>query len=192
METKREGFFGTDNLHRAGWAALIGLSGFLGVLAYQQVFGPQKVVVETNAASEPQTKSTPITAKTSEQLGSPLLQRDGPLKAQQSVKWQAATVTHKESLSAPVVNKPQKEAIPEAVIAPTGYQPKVWQVEVTVTDEMFTEVVMPPGVRFSVYCAGEGLEKVFWRNGPQDGLIQRCGTGVGENLIVDPDFRTVN
>ena len=46
MTTKREGFFGTDNLHRAGWTALIGLFGFVGGLAYQKINGPQKVVVE--------------------------------------------------------------------------------------------------------------------------------------------------
>lgn len=63
MAMKREGFFGTDNLHRAGWAALIGLAGFLGALTYHEVFGPQKVVVETIATPGPPaqitTESTP-------------------------------------------------------------------------------------------------------------------------------------
>ncbi len=53
MTTKREGFFGTDNLHRAGWAALVGIAGFLGALVYQKINGPQKVVVES--MSLPQT-----------------------------------------------------------------------------------------------------------------------------------------
>lgn len=52
---KKDGFWGTDNLHRAGWAALIGLAGFLGALAYQKLFGPQKVVIDTSAI-----KSKPI------------------------------------------------------------------------------------------------------------------------------------
>jgi hypothetical protein len=46
MTTKREGFFGTDNLHRAGWTAAIAIAGFVGALVYQKVFGPQKVVIE--------------------------------------------------------------------------------------------------------------------------------------------------
>lgn len=46
MAIKREGFFGTDNLHRAGWTVVVALAGFVGALIYQKVFGPQKVVVE--------------------------------------------------------------------------------------------------------------------------------------------------
>lgn len=62
MTTKREGFFGTDNLHRAGWAALIGLAGFFGALIYQKAYGPQKVVVD---ASNYPHQSGQITAEVS-------------------------------------------------------------------------------------------------------------------------------
>ena len=62
MATKKDGFFGTDNLHRAGWAALIGLAGFLGALLYQKAFGPQKVVVE---AMPPASEPSQVTAEVS-------------------------------------------------------------------------------------------------------------------------------
>jgi len=47
MADKREGFFGTDNLHRAGWTVAIGIAGFVGAMLYQIVYGPQRVVVES-------------------------------------------------------------------------------------------------------------------------------------------------
>lgn len=47
MADKREGFFGTDNLHRAGWTIAIGIAGFVGALLYQKFYGPQKVVIES-------------------------------------------------------------------------------------------------------------------------------------------------
>jgi len=40
-------FFGTDNLHRAGWGILLAIIGFIVTQAYQYIHGPQKVVVET-------------------------------------------------------------------------------------------------------------------------------------------------
>lgn len=49
MAIKKEGFFGTDNLHRAGWAILIGVIGFIGTLVYQKINGPQRVIVEAHA-----------------------------------------------------------------------------------------------------------------------------------------------
>lgn len=47
MAGKREGFFGTENIHRAGWTALMGIVGFIGALGYQKLFGPQRVVIDT-------------------------------------------------------------------------------------------------------------------------------------------------
>lgn len=51
MAIKKEGFFGTDNLHRAGWTALLSLISFIGYQVYQNIFGPQRVIVETPASS---------------------------------------------------------------------------------------------------------------------------------------------
>jgi len=58
MAARREGFFGTDNVHRAGWGVLLGLVGFFGGLAYQKISGPQKVVVEASHASTEQRQIT--------------------------------------------------------------------------------------------------------------------------------------
>ena len=58
-----------------------------------------------------------------------------------------------------------------------------WNPDVVVTNREFTEVKIPPGVRASTYCIGDGIQKTFWRGGPPDGLIQPCGADVpGENL----------
>lgn len=60
---KREGFFGTDNLHRAGWAALLGLAGFLGALSYYKSFGPQRVVVEATHAVQDRQVTTEVSPR---------------------------------------------------------------------------------------------------------------------------------
>ena len=67
MTTKRDGFFGTDNLHRSGWAALLGLAGFLGALIYQKVYGPQKVVVEASSSLvQPSQVTTEVSPRSKE------------------------------------------------------------------------------------------------------------------------------
>lgn len=68
MKMKRKGFFGADNLHRAGWAVLIGLVGFLGALTYQKIFGPQRILVETISTPGPGTRITTVTALRSNEV----------------------------------------------------------------------------------------------------------------------------
>jgi len=61
MASKREGFFGTDNLHRAGWTAVVGLAGFTGAHLYQKVFGPAEVFVERpKELAEPRRVTTEV------------------------------------------------------------------------------------------------------------------------------------
>lgn len=59
MTIKKEGFFGTDNLHRAGWTILIGVIGFIGTLIYKKINEPQRVVFEAPAPNHSGVKVTP-------------------------------------------------------------------------------------------------------------------------------------
>jgi len=61
MAIKKEGFFGTDNLHRAGWTIVVGVIGFIGTLGYQNIYGPPRVVVETPAPNHSEVKVIPRT-----------------------------------------------------------------------------------------------------------------------------------
>jgi hypothetical protein len=68
MATKKEGFFGTENLHRAAWTAIVGLAGFLGALLYYKFYGPQKVHVETISTSLPATQVVVETSLRNKQI----------------------------------------------------------------------------------------------------------------------------
>ncbi len=47
-------FFSKENLHRAGWAILIGLLSFLGGILFNKIHGPQKVIIDaSNSAALP-------------------------------------------------------------------------------------------------------------------------------------------
>lgn len=67
--------------------------------------------------------------------------------------------------------------------APAVYQPETRVVEVLVTENEFTEVKIPPGVKFSIDCPDDGLAKVYHRDA-QQGVIYDCAQTieVGENL----------
>ncbi|MBI5078187.1 MAG: hypothetical protein HZB11_02375 [Candidatus Yonathbacteria bacterium] len=64
-----------------------------------------------------------------------------------------------------------------------GYRPQTRVVEVTATEDRFTEVKIPSGVKFSIDCPDNGLAKVFHRDAPQ-GIVYDCARAVevGENL----------
>lgn len=64
-----------------------------------------------------------------------------------------------------------------------GYRPQTRVVEVLATEDRYTEVKIPSGVRFSIDCPDDGLVKVFHRDAPQ-GTVYDCAQAVetGENL----------
>lgn len=97
------------------------------------------------------------------------------------VKEQKLSEQKKEQATkfSPVVkDTPQQEAVPTP-----NYQSNKWQVEVIVTDQRFTEVMIPLGVQFSIDCPNDGLVKVFHLGAPQ-GIIYDCAYPfeIGENL----------
>lgn len=65
-----------------------------------------------------------------------------------------------------------------------GYRPQTRVVEVTVTEDKYTEVKIPLGVKFSIDCPEDGLAKVFHRDAPPEGIPYDCAEPiqVGENL----------
>lgn len=76
-DEKRTSFFSADNLHRAGWTAVVGLAGFVGASLYYRFVGPPKVQVETrqevdqkqvNTQPPPQSAEIAALAKAIEQL----------------------------------------------------------------------------------------------------------------------------
>lgn len=71
----------------------------------------------------------------------------------------------------------------QSAIVPAVYQPKTRTIEVTATEDEFTEVKIPSGVQFSIDCPDDGLAKVFHRNS-QQGVVYDCAQTieVGENL----------
>ncbi|PIQ36013.1 MAG: hypothetical protein COV32_00995 [Candidatus Yonathbacteria bacterium CG10_big_fil_rev_8_21_14_0_10_43_136] len=71
----------------------------------------------------------------------------------------------------------------QSASAPAAYQPQTRVIEVTATEDRFTEVKIPPGVQFSIDCPDDGLAKVFHRDA-QQGIIYDCAQNVevGENL----------
>ncbi len=69
------------------------------------------------------------------------------------------------------------------VATPSVYQSNERVIEVLATEDKFTEVKIPSGVKFSIDCPDDGLAKVYHRDAPQ-GIIYDCAQNVevGENL----------
>ena len=67
--------------------------------------------------------------------------------------------------------------------APEVNQPQTRLLEVTATEDRFTEVKIPSGVQFSIDCPDDGLAKVFHRDA-QQGIIYDCAQNIelGKNL----------
>lgn len=67
-----------------------------------------------------------------------------------------------------------QNAPPQETRASPSYQTNGWQVEVVVTDEIFTEVPVPQEARFiAIDCPSDGLVKVF-HSYAQQGIIYDC------------------